>query len=371
MLAILLGIILIFVVLWDAFETIILPRRVTRRWRLTRLFYLYTWRPWAALARRVHDTSRRESFLSVFGPLSLLLLLITWAVLLVIGYGLIQWGLGSHLTVPFGHPTLGTDLYMSGTTFTTLGLGDIAPRTTWARFFTVLEAGTGFGFLALVIGYLPVLYQAFSQREVDISRLDARAGSPPSGVELIRRYGRDRCLDSLGPLLQEWEKWSAEVLESHLSYPSVAFFRSQHDNQSWVASLTAILDACAIVMAGIDGVPLGPARLTYAMARHAAVDMCQVLGVSPREPDTSRVSPADLAQARVMLAEAGVSFRAGEEVDQRLNKLHAFYEPYVTGLSESLLLPLPPWLPTPDAEDDWKSTAWERVHHDVTPPGLD
>ena len=174
------GIALILVVLWDAFETIVLPRRVTRRVRLTRLIYRFTWAPWRALARRMRKTPRREGFLSVFGPLVLFALLGIWAILLVLGFALIQWGLGSKMTVPYGHPGFGTDLYMSGTTFITLGLGDVAPRTSEARALTVIEAGTGFGFLALMLSYLPVLFTAFSRREVNISLLDARAGSPRS-----------------------------------------------------------------------------------------------------------------------------------------------------------------------------------------------
>ncbi len=138
-----------------------------------------------------------------------------------------------------------TDLYMSGTTFFTLGLGDVVPRSDLARFLTVVEAGIGFAFLAVVIGYLPILYQAFSRREVEVSLLDARAGSPSSAVELLRRHAGVEGADDLCQLLRGWEHWSAELLESHLSYPSLGYFRSQHEHQSWVAALTTILDACA------------------------------------------------------------------------------------------------------------------------------
>jgi hypothetical protein len=340
---------------------------VTRRFRVTTFVYRFIWRPWSAAARWLPRGARRESFLSVFGPLSLLLLLIVWAVGLILGFALVQWALGSPLSVPAGKAGFGIDLYMSGTTFITLGLGDVAPRTAPARAITVLEAGTGFGFLALVIGYLPVLYQSFSRREVNISLLDARAGSPPSAVELLRRHSQDGMLEALSQLLQEWERWSAELLESHISYPGLAYFRSQHDNQSWLAALTTILDTCALVLVGIDGVPAWPARLTFAMARHAVVDLSQILVVAPRTLVPDRLPSSDLARVRSMLAETGMPLREESDAENRLRELRGMYEPYVTGLSDRLLLPLPPWIPAAEAHDDWETTSWNHTRHDASP----
>src|SRR5439155_10540484 len=239
-----LAIALIGTVLWDAFESIVLPRRVTRRWRLARLFYRLTWTLWAAVARRIGSRARRESFLGIFGPLSLLLLLALWAASLVLGFGALHWSLGTTLHTLDAPSSFGTYLYLSGTTFFTLGLGDVAPRGPLARGLTVVESGVGFGFLALVIGYFPVLYNAFSRREVSITLLDPRAGSPPTVDELLLRHGRER-LHHLDRFLHEWEKWTAELMESHLSYPVLAYFRSQHAHQSWLAALTTVLDSCA------------------------------------------------------------------------------------------------------------------------------
>jgi hypothetical protein len=118
---------------------------------------------------------------------------------------------------------------------------------------TVLESGTGIGFLAIVISYLPVLYGAFSRREVNISLLDARAGSPPTAAELVRRHVRGQNLEALGQFLRDWEAWSAELMESHLSFPVLCYFRSQHDNQSWLAALTAVLDTCALLITCAEG----------------------------------------------------------------------------------------------------------------------
>src|SRR5207245_373703 len=177
---------LIGFVLWDAFEAIVLPRRVTRRWRMARLSYRLTWMIWSGVARRIQTRARRESYLGIYGPLSLLLLLALWAASLVLGFGALHWSLGTTMHTPGEPPSFGTYLYLSGTTFFTLGLGDITPRGPLARGLTALESGVGFGFLALVIGYFPVLYQAFSRREVSITLLDPRAGH--AVVDLARVF---------------------------------------------------------------------------------------------------------------------------------------------------------------------------------------
>lgn len=351
------ALLLIVSVLLDAFETIILPRRVIRRLRLTRQFYRATWTPWRAFGRRLPRGPLRESFLSVYGPLSLLLLLTFWAVALIVGFALVQWSLGSHLRDPDSHPTFLTDLYYSGTTFFTLGLGDLAPSNASARAFTVIEAGTGFAFLALVVGYLPVLYQAFSGRELQITLLDARAGSPPTAVELLARLADRDLGPSVNSTLVDWEHWCAELLESHLSYPLLAYYRSQHDNHSWLAALTMVLDASALVIAGIDGVQPAQARLTFAMARHTAVDLGQVFGAVPRF-DADRLTSADLAGLCARLAERGVILASDDEAAAALSDLRRLYEPFLVSLSDHLLMPLPPWLPETGRMDAWQSTAW-------------
>ncbi len=275
------GAVLLALMLWDAFETIILPRRVSGRIRITKLFYRSTWIPWRATAQ-ILSGRRRDAFLSFFGPLSLILLLALWAVGIVVSFGLLQWADGSALNVSGGTPGFATDLYMSGTTFVTLGLGDVAPSSPIAKALTAAEAGMGFAFLAVVIGYFPVIYQAFSRREVAISLLDARAGSPPSASELLWRHRGDPGTAALIDLLRDWERWAADVLESHLSYPPLAYFRSQHYNESWLAALTTILDASAVVMIGLEGWCARQAELTFAMARHAVVDLAQVFSTPPK-----------------------------------------------------------------------------------------
>src|ERR1700730_14840409 len=269
LLAILLGLALVGAGLWDAFETVVLPRRVSRRVRIASVFYRLTWRPYAAFASRVHDDTRRESYLSFYGPLSLILLVGVWAVVLVLGFAVLQWAAGPGVTAPDGRPDFGIDLYFSGTSFFTLGLGDVVPQTGMARALTVVEAGTGFGFLALVIGYLPIVYQMFARRETNVSLLDQRAGSPPSAAELLRRNVVDGDVTTLIQLLRDWEVGVADLLESHLSYPTLAYFRSQHENQSWVGSLAMIMDVSAYLLTCGGGRATRQAGFTFAVGRHA------------------------------------------------------------------------------------------------------
>ncbi|MEA2567994.1 MAG: hypothetical protein QOD49_3171, partial [Actinomycetota bacterium] len=246
-----LGVLTILVVFWDAFETLILPRRVSRRLRLARIYFRSTWGIWGRMSRMFRRPERHENFLSFYGPLSLLFLVAVWATGMIFGFALLQLGAGR--ARPPGSGSFATLLYLSGSTFFTLGLGDVTPANSFARMVTVVEPGAGFAFLALVIGYLPLLYQGFSRREVRISMLDERAGSPPSAGELLGRRGTSYSVT--GPqFLRDWELWAAELLESHLSYPVLGYFRSQHDNQSWVAALTVILDGCSLVLTGIESI---------------------------------------------------------------------------------------------------------------------
>ena len=356
-----LGAALFLVVLWEAFETVILPRRVTRRFRLTRIFYSTTWGAWSFLACLISSKKRREALLGFYGPLSLLLLLVVWAAGLILSFGLLHYGAGSAVSVAGTQPGFVTDIYLSGTTFFTLGLGDVVPRSALARALTVTEGGVGFGFLAIVIGYLPVFYQAFSRREVNISLLDARAGTPPTAGELLRRHGFAHGQEALQSLLKDWERWSAELMESHLSYPALAFFRSQHDNQSWLSSLTAILDTCALVMTGLEGACERQAELTFAIARHAVVDLSQIFGSGPLPFPQERLSPAELSRLREVLARNGFKMRDGEEADRRLTALRRMYEPYVHTLASYLNLALPPWIPAKKTKDNWQTTAWAQA----------
>ncbi len=348
------GLALIAIVLWDAFETVLLPRTVTRRVRLAGFYFRGSWKPWAHLARMFDSDNRRERFLAIYGPLSLIGLLTVWAVGLIVSFAALHWSAGSRLVTPDGRAGFTDDLYMSGTTFFTLGLGDLHPVAAVARFLTVIEAGMGFGLLAIVIAYFPVLYQSFSRREIRLTLLDAWAGSPPSGAEVLRRLGEAGELKALDQFLRDWEYWCSEVLESHISYPVVAYFRSQHQRQSWVAALAAVLDVSALVIAGIEGLPTWQAHITFAMARHAAVDLTQVLRASP-DVAATRLRPEDLEQLHRQLENAGVHLNRSPEAKARLAALRQSYEPFVVGLGRLLIMPVPAWSRVRPMRDNWET----------------
>lgn len=356
-----LGILILALVLLDAFETIVLPRKVQRAFRLTSWFYRHTWIPWVRISRLIRKHSWRENFLGYFGPLSLILLLAVWAFSLIFGFALLQYGLGEHVRLSGEPITFGILLYHSGETFFTLGYGDITPVSPMARALSVIEAGMGFAFLGVVVGYLPVIYSSFSSREVEISLLDSRAGSPPSASELLLRLGCCPDQTVLDNIFRDWERWSSDLLSSHISYPVLCFFRSQHSNQSWLGALTTMLDVTSIILAGVDGVRPDQAKLTFAMARHAAVDLTQVVNASydPQAPD--RLPPGRLEELRKSLMAAGMRIRTDEYADQKLQKLRSMYEPYCDALARRLRLTVPPWVRTEVRKDNWQSGPWDRV----------
>ncbi len=346
----------ITIILLDAFEAMILPRRVSHGWRPARLFYRTSWVICRALACQIPPGRKRQGFLGMFGPLSMLALIAAWAVCLIFGFGLLHWCLDTLS----GEANLGTYAYFSAGNFFTLGYGDLIPAPGLGRVLSIVEAGLGFAFLAVVISYLPVLYQAFSRREITISLLDARAGSPPTAGELLRRLAASDHVSGVAPLLVEWERWAAELLESHVSYPVLSFYRSQHDNESWVGTLTVILDTSALLIADGSRPEGHQARLTFAMARHAAVDLGLVFRRPPLPPEPDRLSPDNLARLRQTLAEAGLGLRGGPAMVQALSELRALYEPFVNALADHFLYVLPGFLPEKPPVDNWQTSAWMR-----------
>src|SRR5271154_398797 len=362
--ALLLGLFCCLGVALDAFQTIVLPRRPSGRLQITRIFFIATWAPWVLMAERARNKKVREQIYSVYGPLSLLLLLLLWAVLLICGFGMFYFSMRSPFgDVMMGHSTsawaqFGTDLYVSGTTLFTLGLGDVVPHSRLARAVIIFESGVGLGFVALVIGYLPVLYQAFSRREVSVALLDARAGSPPNAGELLRRHAFEGGQEALSDLLAEWERWSAEILESHISYPILCYYRSQHDNQSWLSALVSILDTCALLISVVEGTPSRQAQLTFVMARHALIDLGHVFHIEEheawqRQSELNRLPSKDFYRLCEALGDNHVRLCGDPAAAKRLNTIRALYEPHAFVLSEYLRMPLPVWVAPPKENDQW------------------
>jgi voltage-gated potassium channel Kch len=346
------AVVLLVLTLQDVFEVMLLPRRVMRRLRFVSIFYRVTWRAWSWLATLLTRNGRREHLLGVYGALSMVLLFGIWTVGLILGFGLLLWA--AHVDAgTTSRSTLGDHLYMSGVTFFTVGYGDLVPQTRLGRLISVLEAGTGLGFIALVIGYLPVLYQLFSRREAHVIKLDGRAGSPPTAIALLQRHSSDDGIAQIGMLLRDWEIWGSELLESHLSYPMLAYYRSQHHDQSWLAALTAIMDCCALILVGLDHLPPLQARMTFTMARQVLVEMTQSFGVPPsRYTGGDRLNHAAFLQLDRQLDEAGFNWNT-PDAEELLAALRATYEPLLDGLASYLLLPLQGWSAGDTARDHW------------------
>jgi hypothetical protein len=364
------GLLFLLVVLLDAFQTIILPRRPVGRFRLTRAFFLLTWRPWCTLAEHWPVRRGREQLYSMYGPLSLLLLFLMWACMLIAAYAFIYFGLHMPFNDPM-HPVthwarLRSCFYVSGTTLVTLGLGDLTPTTHAARALLVCEAGNGLGFVALVIGYVPVLYATFSDREIEVALLDARAGSPPTAAELIVRHNFSGGHHTLTLLLADWERWCALLLETHISYPILCYYRSQHDNQSWLAALTAMLDTCALLITTVEGSSARQAQLTFAIGRHVLVDLGHVFHLEKeeqrlREAPCTRLDQGEFARLCDVLAGAGISLCGDLEARRRLDALRKLYEPHAQAMAADLRLDLPLWSPPPPdpakKHDPWSTVA--------------
>lgn len=355
------GIILIFLILMDAFETVVLPRRIKRHLRIASVFYRKTWRSWTRVGFHIKSPNRRETFLAYYGPLSLIVLLGFWAIALIFGFACVQYGLGEHVSFGNEKITFGKVLYLSGETFFTLGYGDITPNNAAARALAVFEAGMGFAFLGVVVGYLPVIYNSFALREVEIALLDSRAGSPPSATEFLGRLGCCPDQKVLDEIFRDWERWCADLLSSHISYPVLLYFRSQHPNQSWLSALTLMLDVTSLVMNGVEGIHQDQAKLTFAMARHCAVDLAQIVNAEYSPHDVDRLLSSDRERLRTELAWRGVTLSDKSEMPDKLDQYREVYEPYLHALSRRLLMALPPWIHKERHKDNWQGGPWDRA----------
>ena len=364
----------------DAFQTIVLPRRPTGRFQITRIFFVATWAPWVAMAARASNKKVREQIFSIYGPLSLLLLLLLWALLLISGFALIYFSMWS----PFGDAMMGTrsllaqfgtDLYVSGTTLFTLGLGDVVPHNLYARGFIVFESGVGLGFVALVIGYLPVLYQAFSRREVNVALLDSRAGSPPSAAELFRRHAFEGGQEALTVLLAEWERSAAEDFDR----PAQSLCcTARLTNPELLSALVSILDTCSLLICTsvIEGPPSRQAQLTFVMARHAVIDLGGVFHVQEKKAwrrgeGVNRLPSKEFYRLCEALGDNHLQLCGDPAAAKRLDTIRALYEPHALALSDYLKMPLPVWVAPPKVNDQWSVLTKLRTDAESAMKGRD
>jgi hypothetical protein len=353
------GALLVIAMVTEIFVAFLLPRRVKRDPRLVRTVFVYGWRQWRRVARLLGDRAG-DTMLGIYGPLGLIVNLLVWLSLLILGFACLQWGGGSHLA---GHGRqvvdFGNDVYFCAATMAASPPSGLTPTTTFARTLQVLNAFSGFGVAAIVIGYLPALYQAFSSRETTVSQLDARAGSPPSAGRLILRSGTQCGWVAVADYLSGWEVWAAELMETHLAYPVLAYFRSQHVNQNWLVAMCTILDTCAVTIACAPRGSVDSARFTYAIARHAVVDLSYSFHKEPMPPSRDRLPPEDLRELLRQLRDAGIDPAVEPaSIEERLARMRAFYEPYVNAMADHLVLTLPQWLVPDSPTDNWRTTEW-------------
>jgi hypothetical protein len=346
------GTLIVASVLWDGFATIILPRTVAPLRRLSGRFQRWSWWIWSASARRITSSELRLSFLSVYGPLSVMLLLVLWGTLLIVAFAFIYQGLGPRFQSQAGKIDLSTLLYMSGSTFLTLGLGDVTSDDPIGRLFIFLEAGVGYTFLAMIITYMPLLHQAYGVREVGNVLIQARAGRPPGGISLLRRYTGSDYGEILRSNLREGERWIADVLQSHQSHPTLCFYRSQHWGESWLVSLTTILDSSALLISGGEGLAATQARLTYRMGLRLLKDLTYALGIQADLELQGRLTEANLPAIIAAAEASGLPLSFGSGANLELLRLVRRFDVYLIPLAAWLVISLPPWIPPERAGRD-------------------
>jgi hypothetical protein len=339
------GLVLALFILRDVFNALMVPGRMRRPFRFVPVFFKSTWGLWAAVGRRIKDEETRERLLSVYGPFAMLCLLALWAVGLLLAFGLLQFGLskGSETSGPLGY------LYTSGVRIFTLGTEESANAAPVSKVLVIIEAGTGLGFITIVITYLPVLYQLFSRRETHVILLDERAGSPVSTSSLICNHARRNAMDRLDTLLAAWEQWSAELLESHVSYPMLSYYRSQHSDHSWLAATAVVMDTCALRLAGVGGFDEFHAERTLTMSTSAVRNIAQVLQIAPLEHYNDRLSLSAFEVLIEQLRQSGLA-TGDSNVWGRLVKVRADYEPLLAALANYFVIELPAWVPLANIE---------------------
>lgn len=334
------GAVIVITVLLDVFQSIVTPRPVGGMFRVGRYVLLGSWSACRWLSFRIADPARREALLGSFGPFSVVVGLALWVLLLMVGYGLILDALRDEIRPQ--PPGLGTSIYFAGTSMLTIGFGDFVATQTPARFVSLVAGATGLGVFALVVTFLFSLTAAFQRREVAVVALESGASAPPSGVTLLETYGLTGIRDDLSHVFQRWQEWSAEVLDSHLAYPQLAFFRSSHDNDSWISSLGAVMDATTLVLTTIDDGPKGWAKLARAVGGHCIEDLV----VYFRLPDERQIGVEldEFRQARARLERAGWRLRPETQSWEAFQRLRSEYAGRINALASYWATPPAQWI---------------------------
>jgi len=351
-----LGAVLIAVTVSEFFVVFVLPRRVKRGVRLARRVFALTWVPGRKLAARMPGTTG-DTFLGILGPIGLFAIVTLWTIAVVVGFAALHWAGGSHV-VTHGTGTFLDDLYFSGGAFLSASSG-LAPETAFAKIVLLAEAATRLLILFIVLGYLPAPYDSFSRRGVVVSQLDPRAGSPPSAGALLMRSAERGGWEEIATYLDEWDNWAAELMETHLSYPILGYYRSQHVNQNWLTALTTVVDTSAFAMATAPGPAAHAGELTFAIGRHALADLAFTFRTTPQPPPDERLPDAVLSELYGELAQRDLELVDEDSLRERLTDLRRTYEPYAFALSRHLAVGLPAWMPTSDSQRNWEQALWQ------------
>lgn len=357
---------LLALLLVEYFVVFLLPRRVSRDPAIARGVLRTMWVPWRAAALRLPPVAS-DTMLGVYGPLGLLTVLGTLSAGVVLSFAGLHWAfstdLGSGRAAGFWQ-----DLYYSAGTFVSASTPE-APKEAIGKVLQIAGATGGFAVLFIAIGYLPALFQAFSGRETAVSRLDARAGSPPCAATLLERSGMHGSWHELTEYLGEWEPWAAELMETHLSYPILGYFRSQHINQNWLAALTTVVDASAYAVAYGPKESLGAAELTFRVGRHTLADLAYAFtrgrGAQPTGSAEGRLTADGLSELNARLEGTGLHSEPDPGAAERLEQLRESYEPFAVGIAQQLALKLPSWLPEGEVRENWRASTGH--HHRIVP----
>jgi hypothetical protein len=333
------GACIVFFLLLDVFLSVVVPRAVGRRFRLSAYLTVPVWFCWRSAALRFSDSEKREDFLATYAPLVLVGLLATWVAGLVLGYGLLLFAVREELR-PI--PGFGGALYFAGTSLLTIGYGDVVPAQAFARMVSVVAATSGLAVLALVTAFLFQIFAAFQQREVFVVTLGTRAGAPASGVTLLENYARLGIATDLDDLFEEGQRWSAQVLETHMAYPILSYFRSSHDYESWVSALGALLDATTLLLTTIDGTPAGHAELMNVMGRHAARDLGHYFRLE--SGSNIGVERAEFDAARDRLVASGYRVTEADAAWESFARLRSTYATVLDSMARYWRIPPAQWV---------------------------
>ncbi len=334
------GIALVCLMLYDIFASVVVPRAVSATFRTSVLVVRGSWRLWRDYAVTIKDADKREDFLGRFAPGVLIGLLIVWLSGLLLGYGLIFYGLRGHTQPPL-HSYIDA-VYFAGTSLLTIGYGDIVATDTIARLFTLAAGATGLALFALTISFIFSIFGSFQNREVFIVMMGGRAGAPPSGVTLLETVSKYKIFEDFAQSMREGERWAASVLESHLAYPVLAYFRSSHDDESWIGTLGALLDASTMLITLTDSPLVGRAKLLHLIGVHLVRDLTRYFRVAVIE--TAGIERGEFDQACAQLTAAGWEVRCDDAAWKSFSELRMQYAGPLNEMAKFWMTPPSRWI---------------------------